>query len=226
MISHLRLAASNPSYRPPSNLQPKRKGKAIGRAGNADRTTLMQHSMRASMHAQHNPYTKGVAMTRTGDMPTHLHGRGHLEGTHASKNEGLLENKQQKRKRRRVTGEKGEGEKEDGYSLADSEEDDEEERKVWKPSSSSTSPNEKENPFSKSSSLPSPSPSPSPSSSSSSSNEIEGEIQSLTKEGLDWSKTSKFGKKSNTNFEKWLSEVAEKLHKEQVEHEDVIFTMT
>jgi hypothetical protein len=242
MISHLRLAASNPNYRPPSSLHPKSiKGKAIGQHGHSDRTTLMQNTLRHSMQKQYNSVGSGRAMMTVGDMPTHLHGRGHLEGSQVSKLEGLLENKQHKRKRRRGNGGKpsslhnGDGDDgvEDGYSMNSDEEEEEEELKVWKPSSSSSKPSEKKggggNTFSTSSSLP-----PSKSGGgggggvvdSASSAEVEGEIKSLMKEGLDWNKNSKFGKKSHTNFEKWLGELAEKLHEEQVAHEDDVFNIS
>ena len=49
-------------------------------------------------------------------------------------------------------------------------------------------------------------------------------IKSLAKEELDWSKNSKYGKKSNENFQKWLDVVAKKMHEQQVVAEDVLFT--
>jgi len=230
MISHLRLATANPGYRPP--------GTSMGRSGLSshrdDRTTSLQCNLRNFLHGYSNKPPE--RLYQTGDMPSHIGGRGHLEGTCVAKAEGLLENKKEKRRRKRKRGgasaEDGNDSASDDYYDEDSS-DEEEERKVWKPTAitigegSGEGKSSSSNPFS-SSSAPKPSSSSFTSASSDgggvSGGGIDSDIESLKKEGLDWKKTSKYGKKSNKNFEEWLDVIAKKMHEQQVVSEDSLFT--
>lgn len=117
MISHLRLATTNPSYKPPATV--KKSSPAI--TSRIDRTKQMQLSLRGLGR----PVQGSIGELMVGDMPQHVGGRGHLEGTCVAKGEGLLETKKHRR------GKDHDGEESD--DCYDSEED-EEESKVWKPS--------------------------------------------------------------------------------------------
>lgn len=117
MISHLRLATTNPHYKPPASV--KKSSPAI--SSRIDRTKQMQLSLRGLGR----PIQGSIGELMVGDMPQHVGGRGHLEGTCLAKREGLLETKKHRR-----GGEHGDEDSDDCY---DSEED-EEEAKVWKPS--------------------------------------------------------------------------------------------
>lgn len=239
MISHLRLATVQPGHRAPGGLS----GRSALHSGRKDQTALIQNSLQALLTSR-RPDQRYLA---TGDMPAHFAGRGHLEGTCIAKIEGLLENKKERRKRKRTkrnrgkekavrgAGAEGSG-SDDYYSNSDDDSDEEEEeRKVWKPCSSLTNTSSTTNPFSSSTkmaatSLPQQQKRHSQKSgdASASSSEVgcsvDADIRSLNREGLDWNKNTKFGKKSNVNFQEWLEGVAKKLHGNQVVAEDAIFT--
>jgi len=182
----------------------------------------------------------------TGDLPCHFDGRGHLEGSCIAKGEGLLETKKQRRKR---GGDGSNRDGDDGEDMYDEDEDsdnEEEEKKVWKPVSGMMASNDSSNKGGGSGkekggkgrkgSPPSKPPdnvmtAAATASSASSAAPgggslpgLDGDIASLTKEGIDWSKTSKYGKKSNDNFQKWLDSVAKNMHDQQVTAEDTLFT--
>ena len=52
---------------------------------------------------------------------------------------------------------------------------------------------------------------------------MEEDIKSLTADELDWSKKSKYGKKSNENFGLWLDLVGNIMHARQTMNDDCIF---
>ncbi len=167
----------------------------------------------------------------TGNMPAHFSGRGHLEGTCIAKQEGLLESKGEKRHRkgrkrkRGVRDDQGGSDSDDVYSGGDSDsEDEEEERKVWKPSSlGGTSSESGESPAADAARK-SMANAAAASSTASTSSSVEAEIQSLKSGEHDWSKSSKYGRMSNDNFQNWLSNIATQMHDHQVHSEDSIFT--
>jgi hypothetical protein len=222
MISHLRLATANPGYKPPGCFT----GRTALNSGSLDRTGALQNSLTSFFHQVNNQTPS--RFLATGDMPSHVGGRGHLEGSCMAKGEGLLESKKEKRKKKgHKKGKKGEEgyDKEDCYDNEDSSDDDEEERKVWKPASMcGGGGTEHANPFSSSSvKLPQNQQKDAKKTSNLPSG-IDGDIESLNREGLDWSKTSKYGKKSNHNFQEWLDEIAKKMHAQQREAEDTLFS--
>lgn len=230
MISHLRLATTNPSYHPPGCLV----GRSALNSSLLDRTGALQNSLQGSFFARTNKPPE--RLLTTGDMPAHFSGRGHLEGTCMAKGEGLLENKKQKRKRRGKKGERGgkkemgnESDEDDCYDQNSSSDEEEEERKVWKPSSSSISSSSSTNPFSSSKVTPTVSL---PQNQNKQQNQdqnggagagLDGDIASLNREGLDWSKTTKYGRKSNKNFQEWLDVLGKKMHDQQTQAEDALF---
>jgi hypothetical protein len=212
MITHLRLGTHNPYYRPP---QSGGKAKNISRE---DRTSLLQYTLRNSRHP--NFYNEKTAYT-TGSLPRHTYGRGHLEGSCVGRNEGLLETEKEKRKRkdkrlrkRHQSRTMGGAINEDGYYLSDSEEDEEEEKKVWKPSAPSSAQSGTIHPSKNKESK---------TGGNSDLGGLEATIQSLNRDGLDWSKKSKYGKKSHKNFDEWLGELALVKHEAQVTAEDALF---
>lgn len=117
MISHLRLASTNPHYKPPAAV--KQRAPAI--TSRIDRTKQMQMELRGLGR----PIQGSIGELMIGDMPQHIGGRGHLEGTCMAKREGLLETK-----KHRKGGNHSDEDDDDCYES----EEDEEEAKVWKPS--------------------------------------------------------------------------------------------
>lgn len=213
----MRLATGNPGYRPPPSLA--KKGSAGLKSNRSDRTSSLQTQLLGLTRASVNQ-PGGVRQTlKTGNMPVHFDGRGHLEGTCIAKEEGLLETKQQRRKRCRKMGKDGE-EEDDMFEDEDEDsEEEEEERKVWKPVADAAASGAAASGMGvgSTSSIKS-------SNSSALGGGLDGDIASLNKEGLDWGKNSKYGKKSNANFQKWLDSVAKSMHEQQVVTEDTLFT--
>lgn len=225
MISHLRLATANPSYRPPSNY----KGAAALQQNRRDRTSLLQQNLKGLTQKQARGQAGAIHALQTGNIPTHHHGRGHLEGSCVAKGEGLLQTKSQKRKGRNRD---EMSDDDDGCDMSD-EEEEEEEKKVWKSVSGLVGEKKETKKGSKKGGPPSQLTTVQEAAAAQARDGgkkeiglggLEGDIKSLTKEELDWSKTSKYGKKSNKNFQSWLDEVAKKMHEQQVEMEDVLFT--
>jgi len=193
-----------------------------------DRTSFIQQAMRSNLQSAQHRNTEPSLLV--GPIPRHFDGRGHLEGSCMAKQEGLLENKGQKicRKRKeksrsssssaaqkkRKKEKYGEEDIADDYS--DSDEDEEEERKVWRPVSSAYTNIDSSNQQGKNrqekhvdiDTL---------------NRAIENDIQSLVKADLEWSKTNKFGKRSNENFSMWLDFIGHHLHARQTVFEDCIF---
>lgn len=219
MISHLRYATANPNYRPPPALK---KNKGI-KSAQSDRTAVLQQQL---LGLGQCGLQGNIRHLVTGDVPLHVGGRGHLEGTCLAKGEGLLESR------------KNRGPHDDPDDTYDSDEE-EEERKVWKPLSGigmtkhDPKANPKANPKAKKGSDPkepkepnNPNPKLKPKPKPKSEETLEGldaDIQSLKNEELDWSRGSKHGKKSNENFQKWLDGVARIMHNQQVTSEDSLF---
>jgi hypothetical protein len=235
MISHLRIATVNPNYRSPGCFT----GNTALKSGRADRTSSLQSSLQGLFYSKTNKPAERIVSH--GDMPNHFGGRGHLEGSCMAKTEGLLENKGEKRKRKRKEkkrGKKGKNKNgdmsddDDYYSEDSSSDEEEEERKVWKPTSLYLQTDPK-NPFSSSKAQPPPLPqnqltkpsgnkATAAATGAATTSGVEADIISLNKEGLDWSKTSKYGKKSNQNFQEWLDIMIKKMHEKQVESEDCL----
>lgn len=119
MISHLRLATAQPGYKPPAAV----KKHSPATSSRIDRTKQMQ----LGLMGLGRPIQGSIGDLMTGDMPSHVGGRGHLEGTCIAKREGLLETKKHRR------GGRHDDEEDDDCYDQDSE-DDEEDAKVWKPS--------------------------------------------------------------------------------------------
>ena len=235
MISQLRIATANPGYHPPTNSKAK-SGKG-GSYATADRTSALQKQMRASSANQQA--MNGMCVT--GDMPFHFGGRGYLEGTCMAKSEGLLESKREKRSRKRKRRKSirkgdqyGSDSGSDDYygSDSDSSDDDEEERRVWTSTSWRNNEEDEEEGQKNSSRITSAArkgcviasnANQSSSSTPDGSNSLEAELNSLKIPTFDWSKTSKYGKESNKNFQHWIEEVAKKMHEQQVLSEDDLF---
>lgn len=243
MISHLRIGAAggvgnrNAAVRiAGSGKRQLNGGGGRGGGGGGDRTSALQGSLSSSLFAANR---RQAELYATGDVPSHFGGRGHLEGSCVAKSEGLLETKKEKRKRRRREKKGGKGgkggrkvdsdEDDDMLSDDDSSDEEEEEKKVWKAKSCLGGGEESSNPFSKSTvQLPQnqggkgqggggPPQEQAPPG-------IETDIMSMTDPDLDWSKTSKYGKKSNNNFQGWIDLVGEKMHTHQVNAEDNLFS--
>ena len=210
-----------------------------------DRTSTLQSTIQGIIRSKHSGGFGRQGLYAIGGAPCHFDGRGHLEGTCLAKNEGLLETKKQRRKRKRNGGGGGGSTKkrkkskmdagdseDDGFSGDDSEEEDEEEIKVWKPASSINSrgdaddvgvgkstattktkkrKSENDNPRDKMLTDDTP-------------NDLDPDLKSLNRDGVDWSKSSKYGKKSNANFQSWLTAVGDKLNRKQMDQEDCMFT--
>lgn len=222
MISHLRIAACTPGYRPPVHLN------GATKPTPQDRTTNLQLSLKNRITAP----TPGPPNNHyvTGDMPSHVGGRGHLEGTCVAQPEGLLQTKKQRRKK----GEKGEKDDLGNEWPEDDSDDEEEESKVWKPTGVISQSKETANPFSSSQILPqakkksaadgATNPNSAKVGGASTMGNIEADLQSLNRTGLDWKKSTKMGKKSNANFETWLDDIAKVMHDQQVSSEDSVFT--
>jgi len=213
MISHLRIAACTPGYRPPAHLN------GATKPIPQDRTTALQNSLKSRIGSQSQHQHQHYA---TGDMPSHVQGRGHLEGTCIAQQEGLLQTKKQRRKK----GEKGDKDDLGNEWPEDDSDDEEEESKVWKPAGMVANTKEAVNPFSNSQVLPQNQNKKKDATTTPTATigNIESDLQSLNRTGLDWKKSTKFGKKSNANFELWLNDIAKVMHDQQVSSEDSVFT--
>lgn len=236
MISHLRFATANPHYKPPASL----KGNQSIRNGQSDRTACMQQQLLGMNQSRSLTPAGHVRHLVTGDVPLHVGGRGHLEGSCLARNEGLLESQKQKRHRKRKNGDKGASDDDDDdMHGGSSSEEDEEDRKVWKPTSgigmeAPAPPTKKQERNRAREAKNAPAPTPAHAASDATKKKenpaaeslegLDGDIRSLARDELDWSKTSRFGKKSNENFQKWMDGVAKKMHDQQVGAEDTLFT--
>jgi len=123
MISHLRLAVTNPNYLPPTNIFSSKK------LNSGDRTSQLQNNLRGISANRHlGAEYAGAAEYAAGTLPKHFDGRGHLEGSCVAKNEGLLQSKKEAAGADENSGDRKTQEDEDGDG-----EKEKEERKVWKP---------------------------------------------------------------------------------------------
>jgi hypothetical protein len=221
MISRIRFGASSPSasktQSSSGNLGRKNTPVNHNAKKDGDRTRSIQASLKSCIYGKNSQLSSGGYAL--GDIPRHFSGRGHLEGCCAAKQEGLLETKKQKihrRKKHKVKKQKRKQHQRDGgnssgseMDLSDSEEE-EEEQKVWRPLGGDNlfgeNPGDTKKGAAQANFL-----------------NVDADVQSLIKDELDWSKTSKYGKKSNENFSLWLDYVGSKTHTMQVESEDNIF---
>jgi len=190
MISHVRASLANPNYVTAQNVEShssKSKGKkSVGGCSSntsKDRTASVQNALLG--------LSRPKPAFRTGPMPAHFSGRGHLEGTCMAQEEGLLESKNE---RKRHKGHEADGSI-DSYDKDEEEDAEEEARKVWKPYGSDTQ----------------------------ELSSIDNDIKSLGNDEIDWNKKTKYGKKSNANFQKWLDDIAKVMHEKQVKSDDSLF---
>jgi len=207
MISHLRLATQNSGG---GRDHGGGKSSKKSPASKSDRTSSLQANLK-NIHFSGGKPENNILCS---DMPRHFGGRGHLEGSCVAKAEGLLESKSQKRKRKRNGGRGKKNKKsktginkddsDDGYEGNSDSEEEEEEKKVWKPTQHDSEVEGGEK-------------------SGQEAANFSSELKSLTKEGLDWNKKSKYGKKSNINFQNWVETVATKMHAKRVEGDDEMF---